>query len=340
MSLRVHPDPQEPAGGFAFLELAAGSLPVDAVSVAVFDAFGERWLARPDDMADLAQDEDTRWQSEPVDFGPYKVYRHDGADWVRIGPEIVDRLEEYAPLRITVAGRAHDVIWPDNVPPRASAAVRGGLQPVGHKVEPLIDRRVGVVEAPADVAVEPGVPEINEVVEAEPIEEEAPTRSKGRFLAPLLLLLAVLAAVVLWYFWPASQSDPEPAPVAQSEPCSRATLAATGGGFAMVLEAIRSCGADVQADTALSLVEEAAESDDADALLLFGTLYDGEALDPRIENLTGLTFEDDPAQAADYYARALKAGSSEAEGRLSDICDRLEQSDATLSIGAYDDFCS
>lgn len=125
MSLKVHPDPQEPAGGYAFLELPEGSLPDDRVSVSVFDAFGERWLSRADASAGK-----TNWQTVPVEFGPYEVHRHQGADWVRLGPEIVDRLEEYAPLLFTVAGRSHDVIWPDDISPRARAAVLGALQPV------------------------------------------------------------------------------------------------------------------------------------------------------------------------------------------------------------------
>jgi hypothetical protein len=330
MSLRVHPDPREPAGGYAFLELPEGSLPEAAVPVAVFDAYGERWLSRPDQV-----EKDVRWQSEPVEFGPYEVYRHDGADWVRLGPEIVDRLEEYAPLRLTVAGCSHDVTWPDNVPPRAGAAVLGALQPIGRKSEPQADQRIAMADLSPSVAAEPEVaPPLSDA----PVDPELVTRRGSRFLVNLILTALVVAGVLIWYFWPAGEDVPQR--VTSGDACTRDKLAATKGGHGAIIAAIRACGVDVQPDTALSLVEAGAAAEDAEALLLFGTLYDGESLDPRIENLTGLTFKDDPAKAAEYYARAVKAGSTEAGTRLGDICNRLASADATLSKGAYDDYCS
>ena len=122
MSLTVHPDPQEPAGGFAFLELPDGSLTEESVTVAVFDAYGERWLAANEEVGARVGIGNPHWQAERFAFGPYTVYHHEGADWVRIGPEIVNKIEEYAPLRIEVGGAGYDVSWPDDVPPRALAA--------------------------------------------------------------------------------------------------------------------------------------------------------------------------------------------------------------------------
>lgn len=338
MSMRVHPDQQEPAGGYAFLELEAGSLPDGAQRVTVFDAFGERWLALPDDTDTSGGIAEAHWQTEQYEFGPYEVYRHDGADWVRIGPEIVNQLSEYAPLRFTVAGQTHDVTWPDNVPPRASAAELGGLQPVGRKQVEIIDRRVGAVEMDNPEDDEIVVPE-RPVAPVEEQEELDIEQERGRsWTLPLLLAALVIGVILAWFFWP--EPEPARAVVEQAEPCTRETLAATKGGFVGIADAIRVCGSDVQPDTALSLVEEAAAADDPDALLLFGTLYDGESLDPRVENLTGLTFADDPAQAVEYYARAVKAGSSAAAENLSKTCERLADDDATLARGAYDDFCS
>ncbi|MEY8827765.1 hypothetical protein AB9K34_05015 [Sedimentitalea sp. XS_ASV28] len=344
MSLRIHPDPQEPAGGYAFLELEADSLADEPVRVAVFDAYAERWLAPPE--ANGVGGAEPHWQSERHEFGPYEVYRHDGADWVRIGPEIVDQLGEYAPLRFMLADQVHDTVWPDDVPPRAGAAMLGGLQPVGRKRAELIDRRVApaVIDDPDDDmrdddAQDDGIAELPDLTGPEDADK-APGARRGRFW--LVLLLAILiAAALAWYFRPEPAPDPAPRVVAESAaPCTRETLAATDGGFGAIAEAIRACGSDVQPDTALSLVEEAAARDDADALLLFGVLYDGEALDPRIENLTGLTFADDPAQAVEYYARARDAGSGEARTRLEQACARLASDNATLARGAFDDFCS
>ena len=127
--------------------------------------------------------------------------------------------------------------------------------------------------------------------------------------------------------------------MALDEGCTLTALAALPGGYPAIEAAIRACGRDVSADTALRLVEEGAAANDPGALLLFGTLYDADQLDPRIENLIGLTLDDDPARAAEYYARAVKAGSVEAQARLSAICVRLSGSQTTLAKGAYDDYC-
>ena len=340
MSLFVHPDPQEPAGGFAFLELPEGSLKDSHVTVAVFDAFGERWLATSDAQGARIGIGDANWQSDQVEFGPYEVHRHDGAEWVRIGPEIVNKLEEYAPLRLVVAGQSHDVSWPDTIPPRAGAAVIGELQTVARKqAGQTPDRFVGRAEPEPEI-VKDLPPPPDSLPEPPPVKPPAEDR-KGSLLIPLLGLVLIALAVAAWYFWPEDSPAPRSEePVAQSEnPCTLAQLSALTGGFDVTAQAIRDCGTDVSADTALKLIEDAAKQEDPEALLLFGQLYDDETLDPRIENLIGLSFTDDPAQAVEYYDRAAKAGSGPAQAKRDATCARLSVSDATLARGAYDDFC-
>lgn len=340
MSLAIHPDPAHPAGGYAFLELPAGSLPKTPVSVAVFDAYGERWLAPGPQSRARVDIGDATWQPERADFGPYEVHRHDGADWVRIGPEIVNRLDEYMPVRIEVDALAFDVSWPDDVPPRAGAAVLGGLRPVERKLaggEP--DR---LVAQPAPDPVEPPArPEGPEPQPPAPDEDGASggeTR-RGSLVWPLAILLAV-AAAVLGYLWFTSEEDGGATGPAETDRCSLSALSALAGGFAAQAEAMRACGADLSPEIALGVIENAAAQENGDALLLFGTLYDGTRLDPRIETLVGLTFDDDPAKAAEYYARAARAGAAEAQSHLAAVCGILSGLDATLEKGAYDDFCS
>ena len=333
MSLSVHPDPQHPAGGFAFLELHGGALPDAPVPVAVQEAFGGRWLAPQGDAGQGGP----VWQGTRHDFGPYEVHRHDGADWVRIGPEIVDRIEEYTRLRIAVGAQAADVTWPDDVPPRAGAAVSGAI------------RTVLPAPRPAAAPPSPAPPEIAGTVErdapGEPAEADEPLpRSAPRsraWLAAGLVLALLLAGLGAWVFFPRDDPAPPRSEVGAAVPdrCTWPALSALSGGFGTVEQAIRDCGADVSPDTALRLIETAAARGDSRALLLFGTLYDGTELDARIEKLTGLTFEDEPARAAEYYARALAAGSKPAKDRLSAICARLAGSVLTLDKGAYDDYC-
>ncbi|MFV0514498.1 MAG: hypothetical protein ACK5MY_12860 [Jhaorihella sp.] len=348
MSLSVHPDPQHPAGGFAFLELPGGSLPDASVPVAVQEAFAGRWLAPQGDAAqgDSGQGGPV-WQGTRHDFGPYDVHRHDGADWVRIGPEIVDRVEEYTRLRIAVGGQVNEVTWPDDVPPRAGAAVSGAILSVAPRHRP--DAAPAPAAAPPEVIPVPvAPPEVAQApaqdAPAEPRQtaDETPPAAPGKriWLAGLAVLI-LLAALAAWFFLlrgdPAMPRAEAAAPV--PERCSWPALSAVSGGFEAVEAALRDCGADVSPDTALRLIENAAARGDARALLLFGTLYDGAELDARIENLVGLTFEDEPARAAEYYARARAAGSQPARDRLSAICARLAGSALTLEKGAYDDYC-
>ncbi|MFD3189415.1 hypothetical protein ACFMPD_03965 [Sedimentitalea sp. HM32M-2] len=338
MSLSVHPDPQHPAGGYAFLELPAGSLPDAQVTVAVFDAYGERWLAPSGEPGGRITVGDGNWQSERIGFGPYEVHRHDGADWVRIGPEIVNKLQEYAPLRIEVDRLSFDIAWPDDVPPRAGAAVLGGLQPVVRKPAEVRSDQLIRSRLP-----KPPAPEVEAA--PRPASDAAltlaqETRRGSRLLRNLVLTALLVLALAIWYFWPRDTAPVAKDAGVRDAACSPAALAAVPGGFAATADAIRTCGADVPPGVALRLVEEAADRDDADALLLFGTLYDGARLDARIENLIGLTFEDDPAKAAEYYARAVRAGATDASKHLAAVCRTLSGANATLAKGAHDDFCS
>ena len=361
MTLNVHPDPQEKAGGFAFLELMEGTLKGDTVTVAVFDAYGERWLAADEAPGAQIGIGNPHWQQERFEFGPYTVYRHEGADWVHIGPEIVNKVEEYAPLRISVGGKDYDISWPDDVPPRAGAAVLGGIRPVARVSKPSGQPQlVGHVEPdPAEdtvVSAPPARPAPDPEPESAPVVRAAPRRRS--FWLPLLLVLLLLAgAAAAWWYWsqetqipaetavapPAPAPQPTPQPVAAEaappvEACSLATLSAFPD-FPSFDKALRQCGKDVSPDTALEVIESHAARDDAGALLLIGTLYDENSIDPRIETLIGLTFAPDIARAVEYYARAAKAGSTEAPAKLADGCARLKVSDGTLAKGAYDDFC-
>lgn len=364
MTINVHPDPQEAAGGYAFLELPGGTLKGETASVAVFDAYGERWLAAAEAPGSRIGVGNPHWQTERFEFGPYTVYRHEGADWVHIGPEIVNKVEEYAPLRLSIGGKDYPVTWPDDVPPRAGAAVLGGIQVVARPpAEAASPRLVGRVEpdvvADTVVPAPPSRPTPAKAAEPQPEKVRLEPKRSG-FLVPLLLvlLLLVVAGVAAWWFWPedvpqevaavsapAPESvpkpaavSPAPAPAPAGAPCSLEELGALAD-FASADSALRACGKDVSPDTALQVIEAHAAKGEGEALFLIGTLYDGDILDARMETLIGLTFEPDIARAVEYYSRAAKAGSAKAPTVLTATCARLKEADATLARGAYDDFC-
>jgi hypothetical protein len=354
MNVILHPDPQHPAGGYGFLELPEGSLGAGPVSVAVLDRYTERWLAPSTGDDHQVAIGDANWQSDRHEFGPYEILNHDGADWVRIGPEIVNKIEEYAPVRLVLGAQEYDIAWPDFLPPRAGAALLGGIRSTDRETQPedLSDQLVGqaVDEPTEEEAIEDDVTIVAPPPRPEPEPEEPKQR---RLLIPLLLLLLLIpAGAAAWWFWlrddPVQVAKETAAPITQpvaitptagGEGCTLADLSALEGGFSVVEAAMRECGRKISPDVALSLIETAATGGDGDALLLFGTLYDGETLDARVENLIGLSFDDSAAQAAEYYARARDAGAGAAAEKLSEVCGRLEQSGATLDKGAFDDFC-
>ncbi|MFA3917613.1 hypothetical protein [Ruegeria hyattellae] len=327
MRIKVHPDPQNPSGGFAFLELPGESMP-DQVRVAVQDAYSGRWLHPYAGVA-----EEPNWQPQMQELGPFDIFRHDGADWLRLGPEVVNRLEEYTALRFRIDGKQYEAIWPDSVAPRTEKAVPGALR-VTTRAQPVVE--------PVQVKLppEPVEPE-TEIASVESVETPPKRRGYALWLGVLLLLCAAGAAA--WYMLSEESDSITPeglTPVAETSgsACALPALRALGG-FDAQIAAVRDCGSDVSPDAALTLIETAAKQGNPEALTLFGTLYDGDELAPRIENLTGLTFADDPAQAAEYYAGAVAAGSGEAQARLDATCARLDGSSLTLEKGAFDDFC-
>lgn len=326
MNLTIHPDPQEPAGGFAFLELPAGTLGKEPVHVAVMEVYGSRWLGPSEEPGDKVAVGNGNWQGERHDFGPYAVHDHDGADWVRIGPEIVNKIDEYTPLRLNVGDQVGDATWPDDVPPRAGAAVLGGLLSTARAAPQEADAEL--VGVPPEPEPEPDPPEI------EPDPTPPPPAPQKRSLWWLALILVLAGAgIAVWYYY--LRDDP---PVVAQDQCTRTALVSLDG-FEAVEKAIRACGDALSADTVLKIIEDAARADDPGALLLFGTLYDGAELDARIETQIGLSFDHDAAKAAEYYARASTAGSDEARARLGATCAQLERADETLAKGAFDDFC-
>ncbi len=323
MSLELHADPQHRAGGYGFLELPERSLP-DTVEIAVQDAYSERWLnPSPEQRVTVGE---ANWQPERHAFGPYQVLRHEGADWVRIGPEIINKIEEYTAVRLDVNGQRHEVIWPDILTPLAGAAALGGLQ-VRPKAVPAQDP-------------EPKSPPPQEQVEI-PVKyavSEKQKRPPKRWIWILLLLVLLGGAALAWNLFKGETAQDVAQSDVSASGCNFETLSALPD-FKARNSAMRDCGKEISPDVVLRVIEDASKAGNAEALLLFGTLYDEDALDPRIEVLIGLTFADDPARAVYYYAQAQAAGSTEADARLAGACKRLTGSMQTLEKGAFDDFC-
>ena len=113
--IKIQSDPARPHGGYARLSLPASDLTEETATVSVFDAYSERYLGRDG------------YQGEKVEFGPYPVEREGDRAWVTVGPEIVNQIEEYAQVRIGLAGHRTQTSWPEDIAPAFGAARLGDI---------------------------------------------------------------------------------------------------------------------------------------------------------------------------------------------------------------------
>ena len=357
---RILPDPEAPHGGRVLLSLPAGSVANASVRARVQSGYSQLWLAPTDGENELIGIGEANWQADAHAYGPYPVTRERDRDIVRIGPEIVNKIEEYAPVTLAIGGLTIAINWPDDVMPRVGAALIGGVagtakpaqtdtrqdRLVGHKPEGPEQEEGGVELAPIGETDAPHTareaPEDFDD-EREDEEEGQPGSRKGLFGG---LVALILASIGLGYFFFGTELDPDPSPPSAAinenpeDPCSLPSLRATARGFAGANAGLASCVGSVSAETAFALLEAAALDGDGDALMMFGTLYDAEVTDLVFETRLSVTFGDNAALAAEYYAQARDRGVREAETRLSRVCETLAAQTDTLSRGAFDDFCS
>ncbi|MEM9393106.1 MAG: hypothetical protein AAGA38_04570 [Pseudomonadota bacterium] len=348
--ISVRPDPKHPRGGFAVLTFESAALTSESASLEVFDLYNERFLGAKG------------WQPEKHVFGPYPVEISAQEASLVIGPEIVDQIEEFAALRLTIGSVVAEISWPDDIvhAPKAATsdnAIKVGSGPDAATPAAPIKMKDPSPEPEAQVPKEAPEPEeVEESNDPTPLEATVKEAPGGRSKSLALWALAgVLAFAGLAYFLFQDSDQPAepvvepvapvtenpPAVAAAPDPCSDAELAAVANeSFEALTGALRNCGGSLGPDAALGLIEEAVAEGDAAALAFFGTLYDTGQTDPVIEEQIGLTFGDNPARAAEYYSRASSAGSTEAQALLAGVCRSLMLRNDTLSLGALEDYCA
>lgn len=362
----IHPDPDAPYGGFAILSLPEGSLQEAETIVQVQSGYSQLWLAPTLGENLMIGIGEANWQADPYAYGPYAVHRNSGRDLIRIGPEIVNKIEEFAPLSLRIGPYRLDTNWPDNIMPRVAAALIGGVSGVarGAARDTTGDRLVGRRAAPElppepepDTAYDDAgdwpadddpAPEPTAALgsQSEPVSQQTGSGKSGkeprrRLLFGLAALLIIALGLAYWLL-PQSLTATDDTPatrVPDGTPCSLATLDATPGGFGAAMTAIQGCLGSVNAETAFAVVENAARRGDGAALLMLGTLYDPDVTDPLFEDRLAVSFDPNLALAVEYYAHARSLGIAEAGGRMARTCEALRARADTLSQGAYSDFC-
>ncbi|MEO0989890.1 MAG: hypothetical protein AAFX00_02955 [Pseudomonadota bacterium] len=357
--ITITTDPARPHGGYARLSLPSQALSGQKVGVSVFDPYSNRHLGRDG------------FQAGPAQFGPYPVERSGDQAWVTIGPEIVNQVEEYAVVEVTVGSAKAQISWPEDVVPAFGAARIGDIFSGAIEDEPVEDphlvgqlpkakpepepepepslapaaQHVGRMQPPVpeEPAPEPNDPEPEEEPEKEP--EKGPNWA---LVGGLGLLAAAVAGAAVYFLVlaPGEEVADEEGPgrvtvgASPEDQCSDDSIAAWGSlSFGEARRAMVGCAEFLSADRALVLLETAANAGDAEALLMFGKAYDGAQTDRDFEEQLGVTFGDRPAQAAEYYARAAEAGSTTATPLLEAVCTRLARSPGTTERSALQDWC-
>ncbi|MEM7423848.1 MAG: hypothetical protein AAF334_08990 [Pseudomonadota bacterium] len=115
MSLEITRDPRNRRGGWALIRVSAQEGAQTSVSVRRDE--GEFSLGPHG------------WQGGAHAFGPYTVETDRRGTFVRIGPEIVNHMEEYltAEIRLPELGLAATLPWPDEILPAPDAFEGGGV---------------------------------------------------------------------------------------------------------------------------------------------------------------------------------------------------------------------
>lgn len=169
MSLSLTKDPAKRLGGWALVRLPAKTAAESTVTVRRSDT--AEWLGAAD------------WQGGRYAFGPYPIENDPKGAFVRIGPEIVNRMEPYLPFTMALPELGHEaeLDWPEDILPAPEGAVVGGVgRPPDHGNLGGRIERTGVGVTPeVPLAATPGTAPPEPPLTEEPMRSPEPQPSAG-----------------------------------------------------------------------------------------------------------------------------------------------------------------
>ncbi|MBD0865446.1 MAG: hypothetical protein GDA36_07505 [Rhodobacteraceae bacterium] len=290
--------------------------------ITVEDTYSGRFLVGPD-----------HWHPEPHWWGPYSV-QADGA--LLLGAEIVNEVEEYATIRISLGSRTATLQWPDTILPSLDGVAEAQV----HARDPSV-RQAEPDPEPAPKADEYRVFAGDTVVGDDPDPEPAPqadeyppshsrpngkrpnedasivrmpsgasllaSRPKGKrpnadasipWFKWFLLILVMAAAILvsMWYFL---YREVEPRPPIVVDSCGFEELTAQNT-MPDLRAALNRCGVKADPNSAFQALEDRERAGEAEALLTFGHLYNPDYTDPLFEDALGMVLQDDVLDALRY----------------------------------------
>ena len=296
--------------GQARLSPGTGSVGfTDPCFITVQDTYSERFLVGPG-----------HWHPERHWFGPYSV-EDNGS--ILLSTEIVNEIEEYTAIRISIGAQTATVEWPDTIVPSPGGKVAATV----HTQNP-ITARPARVKPESEPEPEQAHADATTAVDAALAKQDDVGSSGGKSLEEIpwlkwfliLLIVSALALVALWHFR-YRQPAPEP-PVAEIS-CDFDGLTGTQQSMADLRAALTGCGAQADLDGAFVALEDRERASDPEALLVFGHLYNADHTDALFEDTLGIALPNDPADALRYYARAADAGHPEASQFVETMCASL-----------------
>lgn len=274
------------------------------VTVAIRNLSSEEWLSADG------------WQPAQTTLGGFDVSTSGD---ILLGPAIVDQIEPYAALEVTVDGKKTRLTWPDTIAASPAGLQSGGLQVTRPREKsPLEGTSAKPVVAPSP---EP-VMEFPAAPEAEPKETSGAPRRLPFFVLGLLGLATIVAFLAYLFYVPTPDpAAPDMVAEEAATDCSPVGFAARAAlGYTEQMAVAVECSASTAPDDLLRILEAGVREDQPDALLRMAQLYD-----PTVAEYGGLSLSSrDPAIAAEYYARAAAAGSTDTGSALSEVCALLD----------------
>nr|WP_232370241.1 hypothetical protein [Xenorhabdus lircayensis] len=292
-------------------------------------------------------DEQGQWVSNEVWLVLPDLQEVDGAVEARIGPALVDALLAERQVAYRVTAKDNDDQRDMGVLKIAdgvlSSLAKGGHAPTDKErelrdnVPPAQEPTVLPEEIPPVETLEPSIlpePEPQPLPIHERIAFPSPVPSasakksnKGMLIALVVLLIAVVAGVLLWWLKP--QDKPEPMIVSASEtaPCARENMT-KGSGLDFVKSCLRSQPSGQQVLEVINQAKEAKQCDIAQRLYAYKAqsgdtkiaLHYAQEYDPKTVTKKGCFVAD--AQTAIYWYEILinqDPQNSEAKTRLAEL---------------------
>lgn len=295
-----------------------------AVTVAIRDLSSDEWLSADG------------WQPAQTTLGVFDV---SPSGDILFGPAIVDRIEPYAALEVIVDGHKTRLTWPDTIASSPAGLQSGGLQVTRRREKSALEGTSAKLVVSPSPEPEPK-PEQVEQFSAGPQEPEPELEKTGRaprrlpfVILGLLGLAAVTALLAYLFLLPmphpaATDTDtdtvaalPDSGAEENATDCSSEGFAARATlDYAEQLAVAVECDAATSPEDLLRILEAGVVANQPDALLRMAQLYDPMFTEDALIELSSR----DPAIAAEYYARAVAAGSTETGTALSKVCALLE----------------